>query len=110
MNGNIKVGSESIASQLSQFQAEMTNMQNLFTELETQTASVNNFWEGAGSDATVGAIKNFMKTFNDVKAQNDKYVAFLNGVIDKYTTTENKISESIDAAANSGLGINGSGN
>lgn len=108
MNG-IKVGTEVISSQLSAFQAEMTNMQNLFAELESKTATVNAFWEGNGCDAVVGAIKNFIQTLESVKSQNEKYVAFLNGVINRYTTTENKISESIDAAANNGLGINGSG-
>lgn len=110
MNGNIKVGTEAISSQLSAFKAEMNKMQVLFDELEEKTSLVNGFWEGAGCDAVVGAIKTFMQTFNDVKTQNETYVTFLSGVIDKYTITENQISGAIDAAANDGLGINGSGN
>lgn len=106
MNENIKVVSENIVSQLTQFQDEMMKMEALFTELENQTAKVNSFWEGKGSMSAVSAIKKFMETFIDVKNQNEKYVSFLNSTISKYTTADTNISSSIEAAANNGLGIN----
>lgn len=108
MNENVKVVSSSIVNQLSQFQAEMKKMEALFTELESKTSEVNNFWEGKGSVSAVTAIKTFMETFNDVKSQNEKYVSFLNSTIDKYTTTDANISSSIETAANNGLRINNS--
>lgn len=105
MSENINVESGSIAGQLSQFQSEMANMQTLFSELEAQTSSITSSWQGEGSDAVIGSIKNFLTVFDTIKAQNDKYVSFLNGVIDRYTAMDNNLSSSTES---SGLGINGS--
>lgn len=108
MNENIKIVSSNIVSQLSKFQSEIKKMESLFDEIESKTSKVNSFWEGKGSESAIIAIKSFMETFNDVKNQNEKYVSFLNTIIDKYTTADSDISKSIEAAANNGLGINNS--
>lgn len=103
MNDNINVASAEVSTILSQFQGEMQKMSTLFEEIKTQTAHVNSYWTGQASEAAVEALNNFMKVFEDISSQNEKYVSFLNGVIEMYTTTDQGISNTIDSAANNGL-------
>ena len=110
MYSDMKITTEEVSQQLSNFQSEMAKMDNLFEELTTKTSAVKSDGTGTASDNATTAISNFMKVFEDIDEQNKKYVAFLNEVIMKYTTTDQAISDVVDEAANGGLGMHGSSN
>lgn len=82
-------------------------MDALFNDVKTQTTNVKAYWEGEDSEAMLAEIENFQKSFETVKQENEKYANFLNNVINRYSTTEQNISNSIDASSG-GFSINGS--
>lgn len=99
MAGNIKINTEGLSGSLSSFQAEMAKMQTLLGEIKSATAAAKNDWRGTASDAIMGGIEKFQAVFEEVESQNNKYVAFLNAVIDAYTVTDENLSASLEANA-----------
>lgn len=97
MNDGINVKAESISSMLSDFQSQMTLMETLVSEISTKTSSVKSEWEGNTSEAVLSDIDNFLKVFDDVKAQNKKYVDFLNNTINAYSQEDSSISNSVSS-------------
>ena len=82
---DITVQSASVSSLLSEFQSEMGKLDALLNKLDSETSSAKSIWEGNASDATISEIEKFKNVFDSIKEQNEKYVSFLNSVIEKYT-------------------------
>ena len=82
---NIYVESSSITAQLDAFKGEMTKLEALFARVDEEIAAAKTIWEGDASDATLAEIEKLNKLFDEVKKDNQKYVEFLNIVIEKYT-------------------------
>ena len=97
MAENINITAESLTSNLSSFQAEMAKMTALLGEIETATSTIKGKWEGAASEYVLSKVEQFQKVFTDVNAQNEKYVNFMNSVIDKYTTADNSGINSVES-------------
>ena len=85
LNGKIDVTSSSISSSIGEFKNEMINMDKLFEKIETDTKNAKSYWQGSASDMTLSHIEEFSDIFEAIKKQNEKYVDFLNEVIEKYT-------------------------
>ena len=82
---DITVQSASVSSLLSEFQGEMGKLDALLNKIDKETSEAKAIWEGDASDATISAIEKFKDVFESIKEQNEKYVEFLNSVIEKYT-------------------------
>lgn len=82
---DITVQSASVSSLLSEFQGEMGKLDTLLNKIDKETSEAKSIWEGDASDATISAIEKFKDVFDTIKEQNEKYVTFLNSVIEKYT-------------------------
>ena len=85
MDSNIKVESQTIVELLNSFQKEMTNLDNLIGKINTKNNEIKNSWEGNVSDTVLTSISNFNTIFDNIRTQNEKYVNFINSVIEKYT-------------------------
>lgn len=85
---NLKVESAGIASQVASFQAQMGKMNTLLAAIQTATSNAKTIWQGQASDALLGQIEAFQKVFDEVTAQNEKYVSFLNSTVEYYQTEE----------------------
>lgn len=101
MADGISITSESLASNLSSFQAEMGKMDTLLSEIETATSNAKSSWEGNVSDMVMGQIEAFQAVFSEIKAQNEKYEQFINSVIDNYTESDNNSISSVESNINS---------
>ena len=82
---NITVESKTIVEQLESFKAEMTKLDSLMDKIDSKSNAISQSWEGNVSDTILSSIRSFRSTFDNIRAQNEKYVTFLNGVIEKYT-------------------------
>ncbi len=98
---DISITSESLASNLSSFKAEMDKMTTLLSEIETATTNAKASWEGNASDIVMGQIETFQAVFSEIQAQNQKYEEFINSVIDKYTEADNSGISSVESNINS---------
>ena len=85
MGDGITVQSASVSELLAQFQGEMGKLDQLLSKIDTETSNAKAIWEGDASDATLSQIEKFKQVFEAIKEQNEKYVGFLNSVIEKYT-------------------------
>jgi uncharacterized protein YukE len=101
MGDRVDINAESLASTLASFQAKMTQMQTLVGQIKSATTSVKSVWEGTASDAVLGQIESYQKVFEDVDAQNQKYVAFLNSVINTYKTADENDTNAVENDASS---------
>ena len=99
MAHDIDIVTESLASNLSAFQSEMSKMQTLMGEIRASTAGAKAAWKGSASDQVIGDIEAFQQVFEQVDAQNQKYVTFLNTVINSYTAEDAAEGSSLSANA-----------
>lgn len=97
MNSKINVQSESISSKINEFKGEMNKLDLLFAKIEKETSEAKSYWEGQASDVTISHLEEFSKIFEAIKAQNEKYVNFLNEVIEKYTDEDDYRSQYVSS-------------
>ena len=94
--GNITVESQTIVELLESFKGEMTNLDNLMDKIDGKTDSISKSWEGNVSETILTSVRNFKTDFDNIRAQNEKYVSFLNGVIEKYTDEDDSNRSFVD--------------
>ncbi len=101
MAENIKITSQELSSLLNQFKGEMGKMETLLNSIKDATTNAKTIWEGEASDTVLGAVENFQKVFDTVNEQNQKYAAFLNTVISKYSEEDESQITSVESNADS---------
>lgn len=104
---NIKFVSNDFIKDLSLFQDEINKMNALFNSVSSTTSGVGSYWTGNSSDCALKEISDFIKTFDDVREKNKKYIDFLTTTMARYKAIDNNISKAVDVGA-AGLSINGS--
>ncbi len=97
---NQLVNTGTISEKLSFFQEQMTKMDELFKKIETDTDTLSQAWEGSASDSVIASVREYKDVYEKMKAQNEKYVAELNVVMEKYIDFENVETKIIDYGNN----------
>ena len=101
MDSNIKIETEGLAGSLESFQSQMSSMQTLLGEIKTATSGIKNQWEGNLSETVLSSIEQFQEVFQSIEEQNQKYVNFLNNVINLYTEADTSNNSALDSNAES---------
>jgi uncharacterized protein YukE len=96
MADKVDITAESLADNLASFQSKMNQMQTLVGEIKSATSKAKNMWQGSASDTVMGQIESYQKVFEDVDTQNQKYVTFLNSVIDSYKKADQSDTDTLD--------------
>ncbi len=94
---NISVETQTIASLLSDFKKEMTNLENLLNKVSSETEHMKQYWEGNASDDALTRLEGYKKVFESIKEQNIKYADFLDSVIEKYTDVDTYEKKFVDS-------------
>mgnify|MGYP002627263262 CR=1 FL=1 len=92
----ISVSSSGIRNKLNEFKQQMDKMNTILNEIKGSTSNVHGSWQGDQSDKILGEINEFQSTFDDITAQNKKYEAFLNSVIEKYSTSDYRSTRDVE--------------
>ena len=98
---NISIKSKSVVELLELFKEDMNKLDGLNEKIKTTTSNIKSTWEGNASDATLEQVKKFDNLFGEISNQNEKYVEFLNSVIEKYTDIDNSDINYVNTHVNS---------
>lgn len=97
---NQLVNTGTISEKLSFFQGQMAKMEELFKKIDTDTDTLSQSWEGTASDSVIESVREYKEVYEKIKTQNEKYVAELNVVMEKYIDFENVETKIIDYGNN----------
>ena len=101
MSHSIDIVTESLATNLNEFQSDMNKMETLLGEIKASTSRAKSSWKGSASDSVIGGLETFQQVFEQVTAQNKKYIAFLNTVIERYIAEDDSEKSSMESNASS---------
>lgn len=91
----IKVSENDIISKMTEFQAEVSKMDNLFESLKNEISAMGSFWSGDDSEVAAALLQQFTATFEPVMEKNKKYITFLTTTVEKYKEMDDRLSQNI---------------
>ena len=89
-NEKIKVDQSSVYSLVAEYRKGMQEIEQLKTKLLQDTKAMENEWQGEGSNSILPRIAKLKEDFNNINAQNEKFLSFINDAMSKYTRNENE--------------------
>ena len=84
MSDNISLNSVPVSVLLETFKNEMKKLDALVNKLDFETQKIKQTWQGTASDETLEKIDKLKIVFDGIKTSNERYVKFVDYVVDKY--------------------------
>ncbi len=96
----IRVNSAMLRDTAQTISGELSNFQNLTSEIQQGLSSLSNTWEGDAFTNFVEKVNSLTPTFERYSEVINSYVTFLNKSAEEYDTTESEAQSATEALEN----------
>ncbi len=105
MNAKIDISYEDLLSIQTDFEKEITSMDELFQDVKKETEKFSEYWDGKDSKEVMPTLKDIENKFDGIVEYNNKYNEYLKKVVELYKTYDKSVTKVVENA-NKSLDIN----
>ncbi len=95
--GKINIDTNQLSSAIQILEEKTQEMYEIFSNIESETKKVPQFWQGKVSEGNIGRFNEFIKNFEPTKEKCAQYISFLKDVAKKYSDLDENLKKSFDA-------------
>ncbi len=93
MGSNVKISYEKFSNMLSQFEDEINELEEIFSDMKAKTKVFAEYWEGNDSDEVLPNLEKVENDFENINTHNKQYLEYLQRVLELYKNYESSISK-----------------
>ncbi len=105
MKDNVNISYEKFSNMVGQFEEEITELENLFSDVKKKTKVFSEYWEGNDSDEVLPNLEEVENTFDDINTHDKEYLEYLQKVLELYKNYDRSVSK-VAEEGNRSLDIN----
>lgn len=93
MRDNVNISYEKFSNMTNQFEEEISELEELFSDVKAKTKVFAEYWEGNDSDEVLPNLEKVENEFEKINTHNKEYFEYLKRVLELYKNYDSSVSK-----------------